>query len=243
MSLFQIQINSIEWILFLVFLAGLCMPLGGLLARAKLFSSKWLELEFRHFVIALGGGILLGAVALVLVPEGMAAFNGSSYSILLFITGGLLFFGLEKYLGLKRREQPQLTGMVLDYLPEALALGGLAITRPDLAPFVALLIGLQNLPEGFNAFHELENINHRAGKTLAIMFALSLTGPLATYIGYLYLANNHYLLGSVLLISAGGILYLIFQDIAPQSKLQKHWAPSLGAVLGFATALIAQSLL
>lgn len=34
-------------------------------------------------------------------------------------------------------------------------------------------------------------------------------------------------------IPAGGILYLVFQDIAPQARLEKHWAPSLGAVAGF----------
>lgn len=36
---------------------------------------------------------------------------------------------------------------------------------------------------------------------------------------------------------------LIFQDIAPQSRLEKHWAPPLGAVLGFCLALFSQMLL
>lgn len=38
----------------------------------------------------------------------------------------------------------------------------------------------------------------------------------------------------------GGILYLVFQDIAPQAKLSRHWGPPLGAVLGFALGLIAE---
>lgn len=42
---------------------------------------------------------------------------------------------------------------------------------------------------------------------------------------------------------AVGILYLTFQDIAPQSRLERHWAPPLGAVLGFALALVGQLLL
>ena len=32
---------------------------------------------------------------------------------------------------------------------------------------------------------------------------------------------------------------LAFQDIAPQARLERHWAPPLGAVLGFALALLA----
>jgi len=34
-------------------------------------------------------------------------------------------------------------------------------------------------------------------------------------------------------VAAGGILYSIFQDLAPKVRLEKHWAPALGAVLGF----------
>jgi|TARA_B110000037_G_scaffold222744_1_gene299239 ZIP family zinc transporter len=45
----------------------------------------------------------------------------------------------------------------------------------------------------------------------------------------------------LLLFAAGGILYVVFQDIAPQAKLKKHWLPSLGAVLGFALGLLAVS--
>jgi ZIP family zinc transporter len=40
-----------------------------------------------------------------------------------------------------------------------------------------------------------------------------------------------------MMLAAGGILYLIFQDIAPAARLEKAWAPPLGAVLGFLTGL------
>lgn len=39
--------------------------------------AKWLEQELRHFLIAVGGGILVGAVAVVLVPVGVASMQGS----------------------------------------------------------------------------------------------------------------------------------------------------------------------
>ena len=38
--------------------------------------------------------------------------------------------------------------------------------------------------------------------------------------------------------AAGGILYLIFQDLAPQAQLKNHWFPPLGAVSGFALGLL-----
>ena len=49
---------------------------------------------------------------------------------------------------------------------------------------------------------------------------------------------RYWLLGAIMLFAAGGILYLVFQDIAPQARLARHWGPPLGAVFGFALGLL-----
>jgi ZIP family zinc transporter len=41
-----------------------------------------------------------------------------------------------------------------------------------------------------------------------------------------------------MLFASGAILYSIFQDIAPQAKLKKHYAPPMGAILGFVLGII-----
>ena len=43
-----------------------------------------------------------------------------------------------------------------------------------------------------------------------------------------------------MLFAAGGILYLTLQDIAPRSRLERHWLPPLGAVPGFVLALVSE---
>jgi len=166
--------------------------------------------------------------------------NNSIFAIPITLTGGFTFFVIEKALGLSRRESPQLMGMILDYLPEAIALGGLVALGSPVAPLLALLIGLQNLPEGFNSYREIKAINHSSGKTLATMCALVPIGPVAGLSGYYFLSGDEAVLGAIMLFSSGGILYLIFQDIAPQSRLEKHWAPPLGAVFGFCLALFSE---
>jgi len=45
-----------------------------------------------------------------------------------------------------------------------------------------------------------------------------------------------------MLFAAGGILYLIFQDIAPQSQMKHHWGPALGAVAGFCLGMLGRLL-
>ena len=47
-------------------------------------------------------------------------------------------------------------------------------------------------------------------------------------------------LGVIMLLAAGGLVYLMFQEIAPQSRLNRHWAPPLGAVLGVGMTLLAE---
>lgn len=230
-------------IVFLTAGAGACIPLGAIIASVEKIRSSWLEKEFRHFVIAFGGGILLGAVSVVLVPEGISSMGNSIFSIPIVLVGAIFFFVIERFLGLRRRESPQLMGMVLDYIPEAIALGGLVAVGSSIAPMLALLIGLQNLPEGFNAYRELKSQRRGSTKqTLLVMSLLVPLGPAAGICGYVFLSGHEAILGAVMLFSSGGIIYLIFQDIAPQSRLKKHWAPPIGAVFGFCLALFSKML-
>ena len=52
-------------------LAGTCILIGGLMAGIERVRPGWLDTEARHTIIAFGGGALISAVALVLVPEGV----------------------------------------------------------------------------------------------------------------------------------------------------------------------------
>jgi ZIP family zinc transporter len=224
--------------------AGACIPLGGLVACIERIKPKWLENELRHSIIAFGGGILLAAVALVLVPEGTKYVGYSILSVILFLSGGVCFFIVERFLGVRRREKPQITAMLLDYVPESLALGGAFAIGVQSAPLLAVLIGLQNLPEGFNAYRELRSISQASRqRILGFMLLLALLGPLLAITGWFYLSGNVAMLGAIMLFASGGILYLIFQDIAPQSHMKHHWAPPLGAVLGFCLGMLGNSIM
>lgn len=217
------------------------MPIGGLLARLERIRPRWLENELRHFVIAFGGGLLLGAVFQVLLPQGTAMLGNPTAAVFIFLCGGVLFFAFERKLGLGRHESPQLTGMLVDFIPEAMALGGLVASEPDLALVLAVVIGLQNLPEGFNAYREM--VGPRSlppGKVLRFMVLLVPLGPAAGLAAHYGLADQPRVLGAIMLLAAGGIVYLMFQEIAPQSRLRRHWAPPLGAVLGVGVSILAE---
>jgi len=234
--------EAIKIILYTLF-AGLCIPIGGALAHVERIRPQWLENELRHSVIAFGGGVLIAAVALVLVPEGSAFVSYSSISVLLLLSGGICFFMLERFLGLQRREKPQFMAMLLDFVPESLALGGAFAAGAKSAPLLAVFIGLQNLPEGFNAYRELKSApDFMNRRILAFMFMLVPIGPVVAMIGWFFFSDNDLMVGATMLFASGGILYLIFQDIAPQAKMRRHWAPPLGSVLGFCVGMLGNNI-
>ena len=212
--------------LLLATLAGFAIPLGGLLALIQPFHNSWIGSEFRHSIMAFGAGILMAAVALALV-------------ISTFVGGGLIFLLIDRWLAGKGGSTSQLMDLLLDFVPEAMALGALFTDQHETAVLLSLLITFQNLPEAFNAYCEIRATSKlRSWKLIGIFLLIALLGPLSALLGMQLLAEAEAWLGGIMLMASGGILYLVFQDISPQVPLAKHWAPPLGAVGGFLVGII-----
>ncbi len=217
--------------------AGLSIPLGAAMAmhRSSILSG-WVESEVRHGVIAFGAGALLAAVALVLVPEGSERLS-SIATLLWFLAGAILFAVADRALASRGGRAAQFMAMMLDYLPEAMAVGALVTGELGAAVLVAGLIALQNLPESFTAMREMNRSGGPDARHLLLIFVLVVpVGPLAALLG-LSLGSGSAVIGAVMMLSAGGILYLMFQDIAPEVALESSWLPPFGAVLGFLLGL------
>ncbi len=224
-------------------IAGLAMPVGALFASIERIRAQWLERELRHTIIAFGGGVLLSAVALVLVPEGIEHLNIYG-ATLWFIVGGLAFMLLDRALAASKNSAAQLVAMLADFIPEAIAMGAAYATGSSTGMLLALLITLQNLPEGFNAYRELRASTKLTPRRIILAFTImALLGPASGLLGYHLLADLPHIVGALMLAAAGGILYLTFNDIAPQAKLNNRFAPPMGAVTGFMLGLIGHMLL
>jgi len=177
--------EEITRILLYTLIASACIPFGGLLASVERIRPNWLENEFRRFLIAFGGGVLFSAVAFVLVPEGNQYFPGPVLGVIILLSGGISFFLLERFLGAKKREaaiQRHAAGL---HSGNAGPGGAFALGAKS-APLLAAFIGLQNLPEGFNAYRELITKPHTGKKRIWVLCScwyhwarlwLSLAGP------------------------------------------------------------------
>jgi len=136
----------------------------------------------------------------------------------------------------------QVLAMMMDSVPEGLALGASFAHNHGLGLVLAVFIGLQNLPEGFNSYLEL-NKRMTNMKTLFLLFILATADVFAALLGEFLLAEKPKIIAYIMIFASGGILYLIFQDIAPLSKVRKNWIPATGASFGFILGMMGERLI
>jgi ZIP family zinc transporter len=224
--------------------AGITVLIGGLLAN--LFNHHIKETPFKyeitHTMMAFGSGIILSALALVLIPSGMEHLDLFPLSIS-FLTGAVLFMYMDRYLAKKGGQTATLLAMMMDFIPESIALGAVFVLEPQMATLLAVFIGLQNLPEAFNSFRDLVQSGFTVKKTLVIFFFLSFAGVAGALIGHFFLSDYENLTAHLMTFASGGILYLLIQDIIPDSKLEKSYLTSLGATVGFLVGIIGEKVI
>jgi len=234
--------NQITSIILFSWLAGFASFAGAAIARVERIPEGVRKKELFRGIVAFGGGILIAAIAFALVPNGIETLTAPALG-LLFGAGGIAFCLLDIVLSRSGGSKAQFAAMLSDFIPEAIALGAVFAHDQRLGILLAIFIAVQNLPEGFNAYRELNKTTGRSALILWQMFFVSFLGPAAALSGFFFLQNLPGITDGIMVFAAGGILYLVFQDIAPQAKLRRHWLPPLGAVLGFIVGMLGKKLL
>ncbi len=223
--------------LSLTFLAGLAIPAGAWASSIPVIRNACRAHDIDSFVSYFGGGALMAAIALVLVPYGIEHVTVLPASAA-FLLGGLLFWQINWRLKRSGSTASQFMGLLLDFIPEAILLGTAAATGSSVVWLLAAMIILQNMPEGFAAYQEMHDRSGSNRKLWLLFLAAPFAGPLAAWLGFSWLSTNTALAGLVMLFCSGGILYLIFDDIAPRAHLKNHEFPAIGAVSGFMLGLV-----
>ncbi len=234
--------NELALVLLYTLLAGIAIPVGGFLASWEHLRRGHFREDLLHGIVAFGGGVLFSAVALVLVPEGIQGTTIPEFSIALG-AGAIAFTLFDHAVEVRGEEAGQVLAMTMDFVPESIALGAAFAMGGPLGPTLAFLIGLQNLPEGFNSYRELRDSEWARRPALGLLAALVVLGPVAGVIGLLLLAPHPRIVAWIFLFAAGGILYGVFHDVAPLAHQRQHWIPTLGAVAGFLLGMIGVALI
>jgi ZIP family zinc transporter len=236
-------VTDLTLIIIYSLLSGSTILVGGILSYyfGDHVKDGHVKEEIIHISIAFGGGILMAAVGLVLVPEGIEVLPMTAI-VLCFAAGAVSFLFIDQYMAKKGGTMAQLLSMLSDFVPESITMGAVFTQNHQLGILLTIIIGIQNLPESFNAYMDLKT-NFSARISLLILLLLSFSGVVSAVSGYYFLADMPKLVGGLMLFSSGGIVYLIFQDIAPMSKLNRYWIPALGASLGFLVGMVGVKIL
>ncbi len=223
--------------------AGITVFIGGILAYIfkQHMKEGLVKDEMAHAFMSFGSGVMLSALALVLVPKGMAKV-GLIPILITFTAGTVIFMYIDRYLARKGGQTATVLAMMMDFVPESIALGAVFAAEPSTATLLAIFIGLQNLPEAFNAFRDLSMSGLKVKKILIMFFFLSFSGIVGALFGHFILSNHQDINQYLMVFASGGILYLLIQDIIPESKMENNYAISVFASLGFLVGVIGEKM-
>jgi ZIP family zinc transporter len=183
---------------------------------------------------AFGAGILIAAAVFQMVIEAEKSI-GITITLIAFLAGAVLFTIADMIAEKKGGGAGILLGIGLDIIPESLAIGAAIASGPALA--LALLIGIQNIPEGIASYKEMMTgktaFSNNPKKALAAVGVVSVIPVLLGLAGLFYLTGMKEAIGIIFSLSAGGIFYMLYYDMIPKAHKERKWLPTFGAVLGF----------
>lgn len=209
--------------------AGGTSFVGGLLGRFNFSSNQLL------FLTAFGAGILMAAAIFSMVISAEKEL-GVNLMLAAFVGGSIAFAVADWMAERKRGEVGILLGIGLDSIPESLAIGASIASGAALA--VAVLIGIQNVPEGIASFKEMTGekgaaFENNKRKALVSIGMVSVIPVILGLISLFFFQGMKTLIAATLAVAAGGIFYMLFYDMIPKAHKERKRIPTFGAVLGF----------
>ena len=183
---------------------------------------------------AFGAGILIAAAVFEMVIEAEKNI-GIILTLIAFLAGAALFTIADMIAERKGGGAGILLGIGLDIIPESLAIGAAIASGPALA--LALLIGIQNIPEGIASYKEMMTgktaFSNNPKKALVAVGVVSVIPVFLGLAGLFYLTGMKDTIAIIFALSAGGIFYMLYYDMIPKAHKERKWLPTFGAVLGF----------
>lgn len=180
-----------------------------------------------------------------------------------FFSGGLLLFLGDKVYDFYEKRNPKkknesknqsfkrclmlIFSITLHNIPEGLAIGvafgsltyGLNGTTLAAAITLAIGIGLQNFPEGSAVSLPLRREGYSRGKSFFYGQMSGVVEPIAAVIGALLVTKIQYLLPFLLAFAAGAMIYVVVEELIPESQANKKKdLMALFTLVGFSIMMI-----
>lgn len=190
--------------------------------------------DYRHLVLGLAAGLMLGVVGFDLVPEALKQQPGVLFAVpeplLTFVLGFLVLHVIERTVGIHRGHESEYgqhehapavgliagSGLVGHSVMDGFAIGAAFQAGGSVGTVVAVAVIAHDFADGFNTYTitSLYGNNRRRALT---MLAADAIAPVAGAAITLTFTIPHGLLGLYLGFFAGFLLYLATSDILPEA--------------------------
>ena len=206
-------------------------------------------------LLGFAGGIMLAISVFQLMPESVDV--GSMTSALVgFTLGAGMMYLLDKFIPHAHMsisenlviENPEkidiiknpmlrvgyliLFGIALHNLPEGLAIGAGLEASPELGLSIAVTIALHNIPEGLAMAGPLKAGGLSSIKIFLFTLVAGLMTPLGAAIGLIFFKISHVFIGGSLAFAAGAMIYIVNDELIPQSNAMSNHHANAGLIAG-----------
>lgn len=231
-------------------LAGGSTVIGAIILVIFGSPGKKLMASFLGFA----AGIMLAISLFELMPEG-AELSNTLTSVIAFLLGCAMMWGVDKVLPhahlstddnlvLENNENLKLEktlrrtgyliffGIALHNIPEGLAIGAGLEASPELGLSLAIAIGLHNIPEGLAVAGPLKAGGLSSFKAVIFTLVAGLTTVIGAAIGLLIFNISPPLIGGSLAFAAGAMVYIVCDELIPQSNIMHAHIANLSIIIG-----------
>ena len=233
--------------LILAIIGGFSCILGTLFGALLSLFFKSNNKKFQSMLLEFSAGLMLSIIFLDLLHNALlkTSILNTIFGILLGIIIMMITENVTKNCQKNSLLQAGLVlsiGLAMHNLPEGLALGSSINIDTSLFYTLAISIFVHDIPEGM-----LIGLPLKMGgmKNLKIILVSVLTGVFALFGAIIGLNfTNESIIGSLLSIASGAMLFIVFFDIIPSSKsLYKGRASSFCNILGIITGIFLSNIL
>lgn len=214
-------------------------------------------------MLGFAGGVMVAASFWSLLSPSIEMAENLGMNVCLtaligFLGGGLLLFAGDKLFELlekkgtglsdtRRRSLMLVTSITLHNIPEGLAVGvafgslayGIEGASLGAACMLAFGIGLQNFPEGTAVSVPLLREGASRGKAFFWGQLSGVVEPVAGVLGAVLVLRARYLLPYLLAFAAGAMIYVVVEELIPESQSNKKKAVmAIFTLVGFSVMMV-----
>ena len=247
-----------EMLTFVAMLVGGATILGAAMGLVFKTTSQ----KFNDGAMSVAAGLMLAAAVLgLIIPSLECGGKFGVFTTILGIFSGALCvnlfdiillrsyerWGVQRGQGNERFRRVILfvAAIALHNLPEGMA-AGVGFGGGDIGDglFIATAIALQNIPEGMTVTIAVKCANMKPRRAFLIAAMTGVVEIIATFIGYFAVSISEYLLPFILAFAGGNMLYVIADEMIPETHSggEGHSSAYL-ILLGFCLMLILNALI